>query len=49
MKMVCFCEKVHFRFYYGMAKNEISIFRWQQSLEKIKTLYYLCQQINSFK
>ena len=48
MKMVCFCEKAHFRFLYTP-----SLFMAKQKLagggRKIKTLYYLCLIIQRIK
>ncbi len=41
MKMVCFCEKVHFRFLYTPSSNK----KLKTENKKLKTLYYLCEQI----
>ena len=43
MKMVCFCEKVHFRFLYTPSLQKIS----GPINRKPKTYYYLCHQIST--
>lgn len=41
MKMVCFCEKVHFRFLYPPSSAQ----KLTSITSQVKTLSYLCHQI----
>ena len=46
MKMVCFCEKVHFRFLYTPSSEEKNNSQKLRAKDlKLETFYYLCPQI----